>query len=701
MRRATLDWHLAMRALVIPRSLVVFIIVACVSNLIWIHLNAAPPRSWDDAQYLADSVRTFHALERGDMSEFLRAASRPARDVHPPMTKLAPIPMYVVFGAGFRSALYSYTILIPIFCVYLFLLARLITRDDGSAVLAVVVTCCFPLTYGLWRLVMAEFGLAVAVVASQYHLLRCIDGGRSSIKHGVLAGTFIGWGMLWKVSAPVFVAGPLCYLLARQLGRDERPDRRSSLRLLAVIAVVATAIAGPFYLLRMRTLWNFVVYNSTPSASLEQFSLGPVFSPVTVFRYGLALINFGTSAYFFILFAALAILQLRHRRWPVPKMETWFVASCAIVPVLFFSFQYLKEPRHLFPAFAMAGIVIAALLQASLGRAASKVRVGVLAAILVFPAYQFTLLSFDIPWVPSRDIRLGPLVLLAADRESLFVRPANRVEWPTREVVDLIARHSNGIQGRALRVRVAGHIPFLDGPVLDHESMLQFRRPLVYSMLGDRSLHPTWWDFVLVLRGPVLDSSEYREPVLANLLEARQLPFTDVGRVRLPDDREAVLYRASSSDASATLMGENLVIATDSRGDHLFQVSTSEWTLQTGERAVVVTPDSMSSEFQYVYVPDSARLLSWQVVRHPDTSCADTEYTVTVFDLNSRRGPAHSLSRKFTMSDGQHRQVASVGLDPFRGQIVTIRLVQSSPGGASRCVGWSNLMMIPDPPLTK
>ena len=144
----------------------VWVAVACLSNLLWIELNVAPPRMWDDAEYLADSVTAYDALERRDWRGFLRAASRPARSVHPPMTKLAPIPMYVLFGPGTSSALYASTALIPLFCLYVFLLARLISRSTGTAIVAVMVTCCFPLTYGLWRHVMAEFGLAVATVAA-------------------------------------------------------------------------------------------------------------------------------------------------------------------------------------------------------------------------------------------------------------------------------------------------------------------------------------------------------------------------------------------------------------------------------------------------------------------------------------------------------------------------------------------------------
>ena len=679
----------------IPRSLLVCVGVACVSNLIWIHMNAAPPRSWDDAEYLSESVIAFHALERGEPVEFLRLAGRPARGVHPPMTKLLPIPVYMVVGPGTKPALYAFTALIPLFCVYLFLLARSLLNADSSAVLAVAITCCFPLTFGLWRLAMADFGLATAAIAAQYHLLRCGEAGSRWSRHAILAGAFIGWGLLWKISLPVFVAGPLCYVLVRHFALSKRHDLRSVVVAISLIAVTAAAVAGPFYLLRIRALWDFVLYNSSPNTSLEQFALGPVLSPLTVLRYFGALANSGVSAYFALLGAAIATVQLMRRRWPTSWWETWFIASCLAIPVAFFSFQYLKEPRHVFPAFAMIGIVIAALLHDAIANKTARVRAVVVTALLAFPVYQFVYLSFDIPYAPTRDVRFGPLVLLYADRESLFVRPANPTPWPVKDVVALIAAHGTDITGRSPRVRVAGHIPFLDGPGLSYESMLRDRVSLTYNMLGDRSLHPTWWDFVVVLTGRVRNPVEYREPLLATLLSEQRLPFAPVGTVALPDGRAAVVYRRAPAAAAKDVSGEDLLTAVDRRGEPLYPVNKSTWRLPDGGRSVAVANDGTPVEFPYVYLPDSARSLTWTTVRDPDARCEDASYSVKVFDLNSRRGPNREVDRVFTMPATSKFAAEILDVDALRGQVVTIQLAAlSAASGAPSCIGWSGLKVL-------
>ena len=388
-------------------------------------------------------------------------------------------------------------------------LARGVTKREGAALAAVIVTCLFPLTFGRWRVFMIEFGLGVATVASQYHLFRCASSPSQCRKHAILAGAYVGWGLLWKVSFPIFVAGPIGYLFFRYFRLRGDPAFRSCAQALPLFAIMVSIVAGPFYLYRIGALWEFFIFNSTPNPLLEQFSLGPVFSPVTVLKYWAAVINAGTSAYLFIVFVALGVLQLRRRKFPIPAPERWFIASCTLIPLAVLSFHQLKEPRHLFPAFAAFGIIAGAMLHDTVANLTLRVRVAVLAALLAFPAYQFAFLSFDIPWVPRKDIRLGPFVLLFAERESLPLRPANPTPWPVDRIVDLIAAHRTAIQGRAPRVRVAGHVPFLDGPVLNYESLLRHGEPLVYSRLFDRSLHPTWWDFVVVVSGPIRKYFEY------------------------------------------------------------------------------------------------------------------------------------------------------------------------------------------------
>ena len=227
----------------------------------------------------------------------------------------------------------------------------------------------------------------------------------------------------------------------------------------------------------------------------------------------------------------------------------------------------------------------------------------VVAAVFAFPVYQFLVLSFNGWPAPSKDVRLGPILLLPADRESLFVRPADSTAWPVADIVRLVATHSRHIRDRAPRVRVVGHVPFLDGPTLNYQSLLDQHQSLTYSGLEDRSLHRSWWDFIVVVQGPIRLESEYREPVLERVLDDQRLPFGVIGRVALPEGREAVVYQARDGEAPQRTVGENYVTATNRHGADLFSIDRVQWELPSGRSDIVTTRGDKPIEFQYVYCP--------------------------------------------------------------------------------------------------
>ena len=353
----------------------------------------------------------------------------------------------------------------------------------------------------------------------------------------------------------------------------------------------------------------------------------------------------------------------------------------------------------------MFGIVIAALMQESLARPPATARKAVLAAAFAFPLYQFAYLSFAGPWRPSADIRIGPFVLLFADREvprvgSLpsYAYPANRTTWPVDRVVDLIATHRQGFHARAQRVRVVGHIAFLDGPVLNYVSQLRHRMPVVYSMLGNRSLSPVWWDFLVVMSGPVRQRLEFREPVLERLLEDRRLPFTKVAGVALPEGRTALLYRrAANTGGVNALIGGDLIMATDSSGRDLFTITKAEWDLPAGRSSVAIPRDGVPIEFQYIYVPETIDRLRWHVVRNRRGACetGDVVYRVVVADMHSARGPGQVVSRRFDLGTGQQSAAESLDMRAFRGQIVTVQLsAEPTVDAPGPCVGWDDLRIV-------
>ena len=455
-------------------ALGIFIAAICAVDVLWIQTNVAPPRMYDDAVYLADSVHLFQTLQERGLVPFLWESAEATKG-HPPMIKILPVPFYFVFGPGTAAALYAYTLLIAIFCIYLFLLARELFHSDKIALIAVVMSVAFPLTYGMWRNVMAEFGTCVAVTACLYHLVRS-DGFRNR-KHVLLSGLFFGWGLLWKISFPVFILGPIAYIVIRRA--------QNRFRGLVLFGAAVLLVAGPFYAIGGIEVIRFARLAARLTEYTELWSLGPVFSPKTVMLYWLSIVNFGLSPYLFGVLMLLLVLNFKRVKAGSCEGDvSWFLGLWLVPPLLFFTFQVLKEIRHLLPALPVIGIAGAVLLVNALQGLSRPLRIALLAVLCVYPAYQFIALSFDTPYAPRKDVRWGPFILSTGNLElaslqliPTYTFPANLTAWPTREVVSAIASHAALMQGRPPRVRVVGEHPYLSGLVLKYQSVLS-RTPI-------------------------------------------------------------------------------------------------------------------------------------------------------------------------------------------------------------------------------
>jgi hypothetical protein len=109
---------------------------------------------------------------------------------------------------------------------------------------------------------------------------------------------------------------------------------------------------------------------------------------------------------------------------------------------------------------------------------------------------------------------------------------------------------------------------------------------------------------------------------------------------------------------------------------------------------VAIVRDATPVEFPYVYLPDSARSMTWTTVRDPDGRCGDVTYGVKVFDLNSRRGPSREVARVFTLPAASKSTAEIFDLEALRGQVVTIQLAPLSATSGASCIGWSGLKLL-------
>jgi 4-amino-4-deoxy-L-arabinose transferase-like glycosyltransferase len=685
--------------------LAAFIFLVCVSDVLWIRLNVAPPRLWDDATYFVQSTELYQTLKQRGFIAFLSDCTIPVRAGHPPMIKILPVPCYLAFGPSINSALYAYTLLIPVFCIYLFLLTRALFRDERIATVAVMITCFFPLIFGLWRNLMMEFGMTLAVVAAFYHLVKS-DEFRVR-KHVLLLGFYLGWGLLWKILFPMFVAGPLLYVLVRRVWRWPPGERGPlTLNLMLLIACVCV-VAGPFYWRGSEAVINFA-HIGVHGEGIEVWGMGPVFSLRTLLRYWLRIINFGISVYFFALLSVFFLLYVARRRSAFPVYARWFLAAWFVLPFLIGSFSIQKDPRYTLAMFPVFGIVGAALLVYGLDGMRGRAQTALLCLLLAYPVYQFVAFSFDLGFLPRKDINEGPFLISVADLEMTSLQvlpnyafPANRVRWPTREVMNILADHWREERKPRLQVMV-DLLPYLTPSVFWYQSVLS-GMPLDVDDPYAVNCGISRADFLVVLSG---SSGRYRslnppDPELERLLDARQLPFLEIGRIPLPDQSHAVVYQRST-DSSTYHLQDDLMgyLAEQQAADETYQGEpVATFTLGSETRPVVLQNPGTNLTLNYVYVPDSGASL------HVGVGSSEQEFSINCprhYQITvSAWGEYPLLLRTIDPTDRDDLRWYDdvVPLTRFSGQIIGITLSTApdsvTEGSPCNRIGWSHLRLVP------
>lgn len=208
--------------------------VAFVLTARHIALNAAPP-AWDDAWYLEVSFRLWNALKHSPAA-FARAYLEAFR-IKAPLIALTPLPLYALFGAGERVAVWAN---LPLAVLGAWAWSRAAAawwrghpRGRDAAALGGALAALTPLTFGLSRLFFVETLLTALLGLFAW---RCAVADARDRSEGRLLGVLFGLGLLTKITFPLFAAGLIW------------PARRRLLPHWKTAALVAGAIAASWYL---------------------------------------------------------------------------------------------------------------------------------------------------------------------------------------------------------------------------------------------------------------------------------------------------------------------------------------------------------------------------------------------------------------------------------------------------------------------
>jgi 4-amino-4-deoxy-L-arabinose transferase-like glycosyltransferase len=387
-------------------------LVFAAATLLWLKLDRAPP-NWDDAWYLTNSLTVYDALTQGGFPGYL-AKLNSVLGFKAPLIVALPAPFYLLLGRHWHAAFLVNIVSMWVLFAALYRVARR-WWSPRAAVFAIAITGTMPLLYGLARWFMVEYALAALVAAAICVLVESERLKRDG--HTVLFGALCGFGLLLKVSFPLFVLPALVYVWFTS-GRRVRP--------LLCIALPCLLLAFPWYAGHLRpTLANALDAGFGAPAAIQ--GTGPIFSLRTIVTY-LSHVAASGISYYYVLLALLAGLTLAIRR---NKQAAPGLLIAWLLPFAVFVFGGNKDVRYITPMLPAAALVLAGSLNSILPVTPRGTAAGV--AILAFPVLQMLAVSFGVPYQSTGG---G------------YARRFSSEDWHHDEILKLIAAHG----GRGLLV---------------------------------------------------------------------------------------------------------------------------------------------------------------------------------------------------------------------------------------------------------
>lgn len=342
-------------------SVIVLTTVLFALMLRWSWIDNSPP-AWDQGLYMFQATKLHLALQEGGFREFLVAVFNLDRGRVPLLLVLVQ-PAFSIFGPVLDAAVITLDLCWFLLAWALYGISRELAgvQAAGKACFfALVLFAFYPLTGMVAHSFLVELPLVSLVCASVYAVLMLAR--RRTPGWSIAAGSFIGLGLLTKVTFVVFVFPALLLTAVVVLRRTSFKD---ALRTLGPGLLAALVIALPYYAYNFQQILSLTVFLSSKGLA-DLYGFGDVFDVSTVWNYWMSMFY---SPVFVVVLVAAVLSVVRSSASGARPLRTlsgyhlavlglWFV-----IPFVMATFGQIKDPRYLFPAlvplFIAAGLVIA------------------------------------------------------------------------------------------------------------------------------------------------------------------------------------------------------------------------------------------------------------------------------------------------------------------------------------------------------
>ncbi len=325
----------------------------CIIHSIWIHFDSSPP-IWDIAGHSHRAAVTADLLATGNLWPIISYDT-----IYPPFAYVVTAIHFLLFGFGVDIPQYSNIFFVGVYVWSMWVIGmRLLKRADVTAV-AILLSLLYPIVAHftrIYELDFAQLAMVCAAIAAWFKTDQ-LQNRTWSIWFGVV----VACALLTKWTAILFLIGPLGFFIIEALyqKRSDRKFQKTLLQHLGAAIIAAVIIAGPWFLLHLKTILISAhqTRNNIFSVPYENlWSLGNiVFYPWNSIR---------TITWPLALFSAIGsvVLFLKNRR------AFWLLLAWLVVPYVLMTFVlYSKESRYFLSAYPVFAFFAASVLLADHG----------------------------------------------------------------------------------------------------------------------------------------------------------------------------------------------------------------------------------------------------------------------------------------------------------------------------------------------
>ncbi|HVO67737.1 MAG TPA: glycosyltransferase family 39 protein [Syntrophales bacterium] len=524
-------------------ALTCIIVFFAITNIIWVRMDLAPPM-WDQSQYLEGSKVLYGALVREGVLSFLKVFSETFKNKAPLIGAL-PIPFYVLFGEGYKSALLMNLVFLVLSSCYLYRLCMLIAGKK-EAILSVFILNTFPLVFSLSREFFVDYGLMTFVIIWMFYLLRsnCFE----EKQYVPILGIIFGLGMLMKISFLLYVLFPCFFLVIKRIIELKKLPM-SYIKNIFLTLLIGALISGIWYFKNISFAISNVLLAGYGSVA-KHYGTGDVFSIRAVLDYWLIFINHGISAYFFflIIFMTAANIFVIIKKGSIAGIDSshlCFLIIWVALPFAVLTFGVNKDIRYTIPFLpALAMLVGITIIQQLRIRKYGRL---LLFVLLLFPLFNYLFISF---YQKAISVRAGQFILLH-NWLNFGHPPVQRGHWPDEEIIEFLDNDAIRTGKKNTLATLLFNHPYINEDNLNYYSKgTRFQTLYQTTEEIDKTVDRIERDSDYVVTksgniGPDFANIKNREAI--KVVEEGRLKFRRIGAIlHVPDGTTLTIYKKDS-----------------------------------------------------------------------------------------------------------------------------------------------------------